>query len=135
MPEESGVSRNRLHPRAEERAPATHEDDLPHDRRLIIMALTLPSRTDYATVPTSYRAALVQAFHEPLTLEDVPTPALAAGQILVRVEASGLCHTGIHAAHGDSPVKPSPPFIPGHEGVGIVATRSPCRYSRPSSTA
>ena len=35
-------------------------------------------------------------------------------------EASGLCHTDIHAAHGDWPVKPSPPFVPGHEGVGIV---------------
>jgi propanol-preferring alcohol dehydrogenase len=40
--------------------------------------------------------------------------------LLVRVEASGLCHTDIHAAHGDWPVKPAPPFVPGHEGVGIV---------------
>ena len=46
--------------------------------------------------------------------------ALEAGQIRVKVEASGLCHTDIHAAHGDWPVKPTPPFIPGHEGVGIV---------------
>jgi propanol-preferring alcohol dehydrogenase len=45
---------------------------------------------------------------------------LAPGQVRVRVEASGLCHTDIHAAHGDWPVKPSPPFVPGHEGVGIV---------------
>jgi propanol-preferring alcohol dehydrogenase len=36
------------------------------------------------------------------------------------VEASGLCHTDIHAAHGDWPVKPAPPFVPGHEGIGIV---------------
>jgi propanol-preferring alcohol dehydrogenase len=40
----------------------------------------------------------------------------------VRVEASGLCHTDIHAAHGDWPVKPTLPFVPGHEGVGIVAS-------------
>jgi propanol-preferring alcohol dehydrogenase len=40
--------------------------------------------------------------------------------VLVRIEASGLCHTDIHAAHGDWPVKPTPPFVPGHEGVGIV---------------
>ena len=39
----------------------------------------------------------------------------------MRVEASGICHTDIHAAHGDWPVKPTLPFIPGHEGVGIVA--------------
>ena len=38
----------------------------------------------------------------------------------MKVEASGLCHTDIHAAHGDWPVKPQPPFVPGHEGVGIV---------------
>ena len=43
----------------------------------------------------------------------------------VKVEASGLCHTDIHAAHGDWPVKPTPPFIPGHEGVGIVSELGP----------
>jgi propanol-preferring alcohol dehydrogenase len=36
------------------------------------------------------------------------------------MEATGLCHTDIHAAHGDWPVKPVPPFVPGHEGVGTV---------------
>ena len=53
--------------------------------------------------------------------------ALEPGQVRVRVEASGLCHTDIHAAHGDWPVKPSPPFIPGHEGVGIVERARPRR--------
>jgi propanol-preferring alcohol dehydrogenase len=48
----------------------------------------------------------------------VPRPG--PGQILVRIEASGVCHTDLHAAHGDWPVKPKPPFIPGHEGVGYV---------------
>ena len=32
-----------------------------------------------------------------------------------------MCHTDLHAAHGDWPVKPTPPFIPGHEGTGYVA--------------
>ena len=49
---------------------------------------------------------------------EIPRPG--HGQVLVRIETSGLCHTDIHAAHGDWPVKPNPPFIPGHEGVGIV---------------
>jgi propanol-preferring alcohol dehydrogenase len=40
--------------------------------------------------------------------------------VVVKIETSGLCHTDIHAAHGDWPVKPTPPFVPGHEGVGIV---------------
>ena len=38
----------------------------------------------------------------------------------MKVAASGGCHTDLHAVHGDWPVKPSPPFIPGHEGVGHV---------------
>jgi propanol-preferring alcohol dehydrogenase len=65
-------------------------------------------------------AAVVHGFDKPLSYETVATPIPAAGQVLVRIEASGLCHTDIHAAHGDWPVKPSPPFIPGHEGVGVV---------------
>ncbi|GAB2584098.1 zinc-dependent alcohol dehydrogenase [Paractinoplanes abujensis] len=66
------------------------------------------------------RAAVVTSFTEPLAVQEVPVPQPGAGQILVRIEASGLCHTDIHAARGDWPVKPAPPFIPGHEGVGIV---------------
>jgi propanol-preferring alcohol dehydrogenase len=72
-----------------------------------------------------YRAAVVPAFGETLRLERVARPELAQGQIRVKVEASGLCHTDIHAAHGDWPVKPSPPFIPGHEGVGRVVELGP----------
>jgi propanol-preferring alcohol dehydrogenase len=37
------------------------------------------------------------------------------------VQASGVCHTDLHAAEGDWPVKPKLPLIPGHEGVGYVA--------------
>jgi propanol-preferring alcohol dehydrogenase len=66
------------------------------------------------------RAAVVHEFGHPLVIEEVPTPEPGVGQVLVRVETSGLCHTDIHAAGGDWPAKPSPPFIPGHEGVGVV---------------
>jgi alcohol dehydrogenase, propanol-preferring len=66
------------------------------------------------------KAAVVHEFGQPLRVEDVPKPTPGPGQVLVKVETSGLCHTDIHAAHGDWPVKPSPPFIPGHEGVGLV---------------
>jgi propanol-preferring alcohol dehydrogenase len=68
----------------------------------------------------TYRAAVVHDFHAALSVEQVTAAALRAGQVRVKVEATGLCHTDIHAAHGDWPVKPSPPFVPGHEGVGIV---------------
>ena len=66
------------------------------------------------------KAAVVTSFTQPLEIQDRPIPEPASGQVLVRIESSGLCHTDIHAAHGDWPVKPTPPFVPGHEGVGIV---------------
>jgi len=66
------------------------------------------------------KAAVVRAFGEPLVIEERPDPVPGPGQVRVRLEASGLCHTDIHAAQGDWPVKPNPPFVPGHEGVGIV---------------
>ena len=67
------------------------------------------------------RAAVVRAFGQPLRIEEVPVPRVQPGQVLVKVAASGVCHTDLHAADGDWPVKPHLPFIPGHEGVGHVA--------------
>ncbi|MDI1443388.1 zinc-dependent alcohol dehydrogenase [Polyangium sp. 6x1] len=67
------------------------------------------------------RAAVVRAFGQPLAIEEVPVPVPSAGEVLVRIVASGVCHTDLHAANGDWPVKPALPFIPGHEGVGHVA--------------
>lgn len=66
------------------------------------------------------RAAVVRSFDRPLEIEELPIPEPGEGQVLVRIETCGLCHTDIHAARGEWPVKPSPPFIPGHEGVGVI---------------
>jgi propanol-preferring alcohol dehydrogenase len=66
------------------------------------------------------KAAVVPAFKVPLEIRDVDVPRPGPGQVLVRIEASGLCHTDIHAAHGDWPVKPKMPLVPGHEGVGSI---------------
>ena len=71
------------------------------------------------------RAAVVRSFTEPLVIEDRPMPEPGPGQVRVRIETSGVCHTDIHAAHGDWPVKPALPLIPGHEGVGIVEHLGP----------
>jgi propanol-preferring alcohol dehydrogenase len=71
------------------------------------------------------KAAVVHSFDHPLALEDRPIPEPGSGQVLVRIETCGLCHTDIHAARGEWPVKPSPPFVPGHEGVGIVERAGP----------
>ena len=67
------------------------------------------------------KAAVVRMFGEPLAIEEVPIPQPGPGMIQVAIQASGVCHTDLHAAEGDWPVKPSPPFIPGHEGVGYVS--------------
>ena len=66
------------------------------------------------------KAAVVHEYGAPLHVEEVATPDPGPAEVLVKVETSGLCHTDIHAAHGDWPVKPPLPLIPGHEGVGIV---------------
>ncbi|MEK1928477.1 MAG: alcohol dehydrogenase AdhP [Pararhizobium sp.] len=67
------------------------------------------------------KAAVVRQFRTPLVIEEMAVPTPRPGQILVKYEATGVCHTDLHAANGDWPVKPNPPFVPGHEGVGFVA--------------
>jgi propanol-preferring alcohol dehydrogenase len=66
------------------------------------------------------RAAVVKSFGQPLEMQDRPIPEPGRGQIRVKIETSGVCHTDIHAANGDWPVKPALPLVPGHEGVGLV---------------
>ncbi len=73
------------------------------------------------TMTHKMQAAVVEAFGKPLVLREVDVPSPLVGQILVKTEACGVCHTDLHAAHGDWPLKPSLPFIPGHEAIGIVA--------------
>ena len=69
---------------------------------------------------TTMQAAVVHAFGKDLTIDNVPVPTPGHGQALVKLITSGVCHTDLHAIEGDWPVKPNPPFIPGHEGVGTV---------------
>ncbi|MFE5338139.1 alcohol dehydrogenase AdhP [Isoptericola sp. NPDC056573] len=69
---------------------------------------------------STMQAAVVHSFTEPLTVEDREIPTPGPHEALVKVDYTGVCHTDLHAAHGDWPVKPSPPFVPGHEGVGHV---------------
>jgi alcohol dehydrogenase, propanol-preferring len=67
------------------------------------------------------KAAVVHNFGKPLSIENVSKPTPGPGEVLVKVIACGVCHTDLHAADGDWPVKPTPPFIPGHEVAGVVA--------------
>jgi propanol-preferring alcohol dehydrogenase len=89
-------------------------------------SLVRPARRSRATTGEKImagmmRAAIVPELGAPLRIEEVPIPEPGPGEVLVRIEACGVCHTDLHAAKGDWPVKPKPPFIPGHEGVGVVA--------------
>ena len=70
-------------------------------------------------------AGVVHAFGKPLSIEEIPLPTPGPGEVLIKVVATGVCHTDLHAADGDWPVKPSLPFVPGHEGAGIIAACGP----------
>jgi propanol-preferring alcohol dehydrogenase len=72
-------------------------------------------------MPLKMQAAVVEQFGKPLALREWEIDYPGADQILVKTEACGVCHTDLHAAHGDWPVKPTLPFIPGHEAIGLVA--------------
>ena len=69
---------------------------------------------------STMKAAYVTQLGDQLTVGDYEKPMPGPGELLVKLVASGVCHTDLHAAQGDWPVKPSPPFVPGHEGVGVV---------------
>jgi propanol-preferring alcohol dehydrogenase len=81
--------------------------------------LDTPTTTRDTTTDTM-RAAVVTEFGAPLQISDLELPTPGYGEALVKLETSGVCHTDLHAAHGDWPVKPQPPFVPGHEGYGTV---------------
>ena len=69
------------------------------------------------------KAVVVEDFKQRLRVKDVAEPRLRGPfDALVRIHASGVCHTDLHAADGDWPVKPTLPFIPGHEGVSVVGS-------------
>lgn len=76
-------------------------------------------------MPETMKAAVVRQLGAPLVVEEVPIPVPGPFEALVQVDYSGVCHTDLHAARGDWPVKPVPPFIPGHEGSGRVVELGP----------
>jgi propanol-preferring alcohol dehydrogenase len=76
-------------------------------------------------MPKTMKAAVVEEFGKPLVIREVPIPSPGPGQALVEIIATGVCHTDLHAADGDWPIKPTLPFTPGHEGAGVVVALGP----------
>lgn len=71
-------------------------------------------------IPKTMKAAVVREFGGQLHIEERPVKMPKEHQVLVKVMACGICHTDLHAIHGDWPVKPQMPLVAGHEGVGYV---------------
>jgi S-(hydroxymethyl)glutathione dehydrogenase/alcohol dehydrogenase len=65
------------------------------------------------------RAAVLEEFGKPLVVQDVELAGPKAGEVLVRVEACGVCHTDLYTASGADPTGYAPCVL-GHEGAGIV---------------
>jgi propanol-preferring alcohol dehydrogenase len=69
------------------------------------------------------KAAILREFGGPIAVEEVETPAPAAGEVLIKVEACGVCHSDLHLAQGDwDMLRPitKMPLIGGHEIAGVV---------------
>jgi propanol-preferring alcohol dehydrogenase len=62
------------------------------------------------------KAAMIEAHKEYVTLKTIPIPKPGENEVLVRVYASGCCHTDVHAIDGDWPVASKLPLVLGHEG-------------------
>ena len=69
------------------------------------------------------RVAVAYETGQPLVLEDLPVPAIGPRDVLVRVTASGICHTDLNVINGLSALPL--PIVPGHEGCGIVEETGP----------
>lgn len=71
------------------------------------------------------KAARIHAYGKPLVVEDVPKPAAGPGEVVVRVEGAGFCHSDLHILGGEIPILPRMPLILGHENAGRVAEVGP----------
>ncbi|MGB7132660.1 MAG: alcohol dehydrogenase catalytic domain-containing protein, partial [Candidatus Sulfotelmatobacter sp.] len=65
------------------------------------------------------KAAILKTVKQPLQIEETAKPQLAAGHVLLRVRACGVCRTDLHIVEGELPQRKSP-LIPGHQIVGDI---------------
>ena len=64
------------------------------------------------------KAWVFDEIHTPLRLAEVPKPTAAPGKVVIKVKASGLCHSDVGYMEGVIPLGPEKPFILGHEIAG-----------------
>ncbi len=76
-------------------------------------------------IPKKMKAAVAPGYGKKLEIREVPVREPGRYEVLVKIIASGVCHTDLHAIEGDWPVKSKMPLIPGHEGVGYVVACGP----------
>lgn len=69
------------------------------------------------------KAARLHTYGQPLQLDEVPTPTPGPGEVLIRIEGAGFCHSDIHVIDGEIPILPRLPLTLGHENAGRVAAR------------
>src|SRR4029079_13625691 len=70
------------------------------------------------------RAAVLEEFGQPLAVQDVELADPKAGEVLVRLEGRGVCHTDLYTASGADPSGYAPCVL-GHEGAGVVEAIGP----------
>jgi propanol-preferring alcohol dehydrogenase len=72
-------------------------------------------------IPRTMKAALSERRGTPLVIREVPVPVPGPGQLLVRLESCGICHTDLHSRNGDDQLPDELyPLILGHEGIGRI---------------
>ncbi|HEY5924170.1 MAG TPA: alcohol dehydrogenase catalytic domain-containing protein, partial [Kofleriaceae bacterium] len=67
------------------------------------------------------KAARLHAYHQALSLDDVPRPLALPGEVIVKIAGSGFCHSDLHVIDGEIPLLPRMPLTLGHENAGWVA--------------
>lgn len=73
-----------------------------------------------AAIPKTQKGVIFYENKGKLHYKDIPVPEPKPNEILINVKYSGVCHTDLHAWHGDWPLPVKLPLVGGHEGAGVV---------------
>ncbi|EER30329.1 alcohol dehydrogenase 1 [Candida tropicalis MYA-3404] len=82
--------------------------------------LTKKTFSTMSTIPKTQKAVIFETNGGKLEYKDIPVPTPKANELLIHVKYSGVCHTDLHAWHGDWPLATKLPLVGGHEGAGVV---------------